>query len=92
MRGGGARFVRRRTVWGPRIRTDAVGVATISAALVLMAACVDVSGPRNSRRQWRSLVELACSRNSDMQRGSLRRCGGDGSGSPYPGPRGERHA
>ena len=31
---------------GPRIRIDSVGVATIFAALVLMAACVDVSGPR----------------------------------------------
>ena len=40
---GGARIVRLRTVRGPRIRTGAVGVATIAAVLVLMAACVDVS-------------------------------------------------
>jgi hypothetical protein len=30
-------------MWGRRVRTDAVGVATIAAGLVLLAACVDVS-------------------------------------------------
>jgi hypothetical protein len=33
-------------MWGRRVRTGAVGVATIAAGLVLMAACVDVSDPR----------------------------------------------
>jgi Domain of unknown function (DUF4352) len=34
-----ARIVCLRSVWGPRIRAGAVGVATIAAGLVLMAAC-----------------------------------------------------
>jgi hypothetical protein len=33
-------------MWGRRVRTGAVGAATIAAGLVLMAACVDVSDPR----------------------------------------------
>jgi Domain of unknown function (DUF4352) len=40
---GGARIVRLRSMSGRRVRTGAVGVATIAAVLVLMAACVDVS-------------------------------------------------
>jgi hypothetical protein len=43
MQAGGARIVRLRTMWGRRIRTGTVGVATIAAGLVLMVACVDVS-------------------------------------------------
>jgi hypothetical protein len=39
MKGGGARIVRLRTMWGRRVRTGAVGVATIAAVSVLMAAC-----------------------------------------------------
>jgi hypothetical protein len=36
---GGARIVRLRSMWGRRVRTGAVGVATIAAVLVLMTAC-----------------------------------------------------
>jgi len=36
---GSARIVRLRDMWGPRIRTGTVGVATVAAMLVLMAAC-----------------------------------------------------
>jgi len=43
MQGGGARIVRLRDMWGPRMRAGAVGVATIAAMVVLIAACVDFS-------------------------------------------------
>jgi Domain of unknown function (DUF4352) len=39
MPGGGARMVGLRSRWGPRVRTGAVGVATIAAVSALMAAC-----------------------------------------------------
>ncbi|HET6754126.1 MAG TPA: hypothetical protein VFH23_09270, partial [Jiangellaceae bacterium] len=39
MPGGGARIVRLRSMWGRRVRTGAVGVATIAAVVVLMVAC-----------------------------------------------------
>jgi Domain of unknown function (DUF4352) len=40
---GGARIVRLRAMSWPRVRAGAVGIATIAAVLVLMAACVAVS-------------------------------------------------
>ena len=46
MPGGGARIVRLHTMSGRRVRAGAVGVATIAAGLVLMAACVDLNDPR----------------------------------------------
>jgi hypothetical protein len=59
MPGGGARIVRLRSMWGRRVRTGAVGVATIVAVLVLTAACESSDDVRirdvDGKPTWRLL-------------------------------------